>query len=166
MNKYEGIYILKDNLSEEEKTETIEKLKKCVGKVESFEDLGVKKLAYEIRGNKTGYYIKMEYISENCYEIEKQARLDDNVIKFINVLLEHNVDCKYSRVMEIMKILKDIEVKFEYRELETAFYIYARYGENNYTEEQMKEIDEILINSKGSIFDEVINELTEKIIGG
>lgn len=66
---------------------------------------------------------------------------------------------------KIFKKLEGIEKEFSYRELETAFYIYARYGVDEYTEEQIKEVDEILIRHNGSLFPDDVNYDTENIVG-
>lgn len=60
------------------------------GKVKSFENLGKKRLAYEIRKNKEGFYMIFNFESEASFisELERQYRIDDNVIKFIVVRRE------------------------------------------------------------------------------
>ena len=62
--KFEHISILKGKLSEEEKNKQIEKFKKYFADNNitmcEFEDLGLKKLAYDIKNNKEGFYIKYE----------------------------------------------------------------------------------------------------------
>lgn len=51
------------------------------------ENLGVRKLAYEIRGVTEGNYVIFQYEADmdNIKDIEKKFRLDDNIIKFITV---------------------------------------------------------------------------------
>ena len=51
------------------------------------DDLGLKKLAYEIKSHKEGYYVVFTWAgtTEDTAELERQMRVNDNVIKFITV---------------------------------------------------------------------------------
>lgn len=86
--KYESVIILKPNLSEENKSkikETVISLIDTIGHVTKFEDLGIKKLAYAIKGNSTGCYVIIEF---NCIEVEKierKFRTLEEIMKFIIV---------------------------------------------------------------------------------
>lgn len=91
MKKYESIIIIDPKLKENEIKDTIEKYKKMMGnfskKEVTVEDMGERKLAYEIKKNSTGYYALFNFYSkpEDIYELERNYRIDDNVIKFIVV---------------------------------------------------------------------------------
>ena len=54
------------------------------------EDLGKKKLAYEIQGNKEGSYAVFTFYGkpEDISETERQYRIDDNVMKFMTVKMD------------------------------------------------------------------------------
>ena len=54
------------------------------GKVE-VEDMGLKKLAYEIKGEKEGYYVLYRFKGADVAALERQFRLDEDIIKFITV---------------------------------------------------------------------------------
>lgn len=94
MNKYESIIIVDPNLSESELSKFIAKTE---DKIEEFakiikkEDMGIKKLAYEINKNHEGhYYIYELEVSDNkakkaIAEIERFYRISDEIIKFLNV---------------------------------------------------------------------------------
>jgi ribosomal protein S6 len=58
------------------------------------EDFGVKKLAYEIAGNKTGYYVRYVWngTRENVRELEKCLQSEDSALKFITVCTEDTDD--------------------------------------------------------------------------
>ena len=64
-------------------------LKKYSGEYEDFklDDMGEKKLAYEIKKHKTGYYILCYWqgTPENIVELERLLRTDDIVMKFMTV---------------------------------------------------------------------------------
>lgn len=89
MKKYESVIIINPKLEEKEIKDTIEKYKNMMNefsnKKVTVEDLGERKLAYEIRKNNTGYYAVFNFYSapNNISELERNYRIDDNVIKFI-----------------------------------------------------------------------------------
>lgn len=94
MNKYESIVIYNPDLSNEEIQENIEKVKELLNefaeenKTElSIEDMGRKKLAYEVKKNKEGYYVVFYFVSnpENIAELERRHRINDDVLKFLTV---------------------------------------------------------------------------------
>ena len=93
MCKYETVILLNPNLSED----GIKKVKKevkdkinTIGKVTKEEDIGIKKLAYEIQENKEAYYVIYEYETdkipkESVDEIERFYRKQEEILKFITV---------------------------------------------------------------------------------
>lgn len=90
MNKYESVVIINPSLEVESIKALISKISDLIntnGKVNSVEELGNKKLAYEIKKNKEGYYvvIKFEAKPELIAELERVYRITDEVIKFIVV---------------------------------------------------------------------------------
>ncbi len=90
MNKYESVIIINPNLETESIKVLIEKFSNLInnnGKVSSVEEIGKKKLAYEIKKNKEGYYIvfKFESKPEAIAELERIYRITDEIIKFIVV---------------------------------------------------------------------------------
>lgn len=94
MKNFENIYILKGSLSEQQAIKEIENIKQYFENVEMSEKqndengyLGLKRLAYTIKGEQTGYY-NVTYFTgtdREVAEIEKQLRLNENVIKFITI---------------------------------------------------------------------------------
>jgi len=88
MNKYESVVIINPNLEGEAMKALIAKFSDLIntdGKVDSVEELGKKKLAYEIKKNKEGYYVvyKFEANPSLITELERNYRISDEVIKFI-----------------------------------------------------------------------------------
>ena len=59
-------------------------------KVEKVEELGKKRLAYEVKKNKEGYYVVINFEAnpELISELERNYRIMDEVIKFITVRAE------------------------------------------------------------------------------
>lgn len=90
MNKYESVVIINPNLEAESIKALIEKFSNLInsnGTVSSVEELGKKRLAYEIKKLNEGYYVvvKFEAQPELITELERVYRITDEVMKFIVV---------------------------------------------------------------------------------
>ena len=93
MNKYESVIIINPTVDEEGIKALIAKFTEIInnaGKVESVEELGKKRLAYEINKNTEGFYtiFNFEAKPELIAELERNYRIEDNVMKFITVKKE------------------------------------------------------------------------------
>ena len=86
---YETVIILKGSLTNEEYQEEIIKIKKYFERfeVESFKESGIKRLAYEVKENKTGYYeiVTFKAKSKDITELERFYRINEAIIKFITI---------------------------------------------------------------------------------
>ena len=94
MNKYESIIIISPVVEEEGIKSLITKFSDLInseGKVESVEEIGKRKLAYEVKKNKEGYYVLFNFEAkpELIAELERNYRITDEVIKFIVVKKEN-----------------------------------------------------------------------------
>ena len=90
MNKYESVIIINPSVEEEAMKALIQKYTDIInndGKVESVNEIGKKRLAYEIMKNKEGYYVVFNFEAkpELIAELERNYRIDDSVMKFITV---------------------------------------------------------------------------------
>lgn len=90
MNKYESVVIINPSVEEQGIKALIAKFTDLInsnGKLEKVEELGKKKLAYEIKKNAEGYYIVFNFEAkpELIAELERVYRITDEVIKFIVV---------------------------------------------------------------------------------
>ena len=93
MNKYESIIIINPNIDEAGLKEIEEKFTGLInenGKVESVENMGKKKLAYEIKKNKEGTYLLFNFEAkpDSIAELERVYRITDEILKFITVRKE------------------------------------------------------------------------------
>ena len=93
MNKYESVIIINPNLEDAAIKEVVERFSNLInsdGKVESVEEVGRKKLAYEIKKNTEGYYavINFEANPGLIAELERNYRIADEIMKFIVVRKE------------------------------------------------------------------------------
>ena len=88
---YEALYIVHPELSDEEITPVTEKYKQVVeeqgGEVESVNRWEKRRLAYEIKGQKEGIYVLMNFKSEAkaTSELDRLLKIGDNVLRHIIV---------------------------------------------------------------------------------
>jgi small subunit ribosomal protein S6 len=98
MRRYETIFIVDNDLSEEDRSPTFEKLKDLIhqhsGLLVMVDEWGSKKLAYEIKKKTRGYYVRLDYCGSGILvnEIERFFRIDDRILKYMTVLLDKDVD--------------------------------------------------------------------------
>ena len=93
MNKYESVIIVNPNVDEAGLKALEEKFTGLInenGKVESVENMGKKRLAYEIKKFKEGTYMLFNFESnpDSIKELERVYRITDDIIKFIVVRKE------------------------------------------------------------------------------
>ena len=91
MRKYEGVFIIDPQLSEDEqkkKTQVIqEAIKKLDGQVDGVEPWGKRKLAYRINKKNEGAYYLMRFqiASDAIAKLYKAYRLDDSILRVMIV---------------------------------------------------------------------------------
>lgn len=90
MNQYETVFIINPTIEDTGVKALIEKFSTLInndGKVETVEELGNKKLAYEIKKFKEGNYVVISFEANPALikELERIYRITDEVIKFIVV---------------------------------------------------------------------------------
>jgi small subunit ribosomal protein S6 len=93
MNKYESIIIINPSLDEQGIKDVITKFTDLInsdGKVENVDEMGRRKLAYEIKKHSEGYYVvyTFEANPEFITELERIYRITDSVMKFITIRKE------------------------------------------------------------------------------
>ena len=93
MNKYESVVIIGQDVTEEGIKSLITRFTDLIntdGKVDNVQEVGRKKLAYEVKKNTEGYYVVFNFEAkpELIAELERNYRITDEVIKFITVKLE------------------------------------------------------------------------------
>ncbi|MCI6359417.1 MAG: 30S ribosomal protein S6 [Oscillospiraceae bacterium] len=89
--KYELMYIINPNLSEEETAAIVEKFKALVeqhGTLEEMEEMGKRKLAYEINYISEGYYVLVKFTSgpEFPAELDRVLGITDGVMRSLITL--------------------------------------------------------------------------------
>ena len=89
--KYELMYIINPNLSEEETAGIVEKFKALVeqnGTLDEMEEMSKRKLAYEINYISEGYYVLVKFTSapEFPAELDRVLGITDGVIRSLITL--------------------------------------------------------------------------------
>ena len=84
--KYELMYIINPNLSEEETAAVVEKFKALVeqnGTREEMEEMGKRKLAYEINYISEGYYVLVKFTSGPDFpaELDRVLGITDGILR-------------------------------------------------------------------------------------
>ncbi len=84
--KYELMYIINPNLSEEETAAVVEKFKALVeqnGTLEEMEEMGKRKLAYESNYISEGYYVLVKFTSGPDFpaELDRVLGITDGILR-------------------------------------------------------------------------------------
>lgn len=89
MNKYEALYIINAKLDEEAIKSTVEKFSALVadngGVVDSVDEWGKRKLAYDIDYMSEGYYVLMKFTANSDFplELERNFKISDNILRYL-----------------------------------------------------------------------------------
>ena len=89
--KYELMYIIEPNLSEEETAAVVERFKTLVeqnGTLDEMEEMGKRKLAYEINFISEGYYVLVKFTSDPAFpaELDRVLGITDGVLRSLVTL--------------------------------------------------------------------------------
>lgn len=93
MNNYETIFLMKDDITEEQRNAVIYEIRGYLtqnGEISKEENLGKKKLAYGIRNYEYAYYYVIQFMgkADIISELERKYRINENILKFITVKRE------------------------------------------------------------------------------
>lgn len=176
---YEHIVILKADLTEDEKNKEINRLKNYLNnnniEIDKIEDIGKKKLAYEIQNNKEGYYLDICFLSNNYEDIEnleRYERLNKNTLKFLTV---NTNEIKISKQDNMIPDENNINIKIDKLNESTLFKGIAKefLEQIDYMKESghtidlnMKDIKKLTNNflNDNYIWGEINNTMTDMIL--
>lgn len=93
MNKYEAVIMFYPEVEEEKRNASFERLKKVIeknGKINSVDEWGMRKLAYEIDYKNEAYYTFVEFETkpEDIAEINRIAKIMDPVMRQMIIKVE------------------------------------------------------------------------------
>lgn len=98
MRKYETIVLISPDSGDEGVQKVTNRLREGLattsGKEIRLEDWGVKRLAYELNGNRRSHYLYLLYLGTNktVAEVERLMKITEAVMKYQTVVLEDRVD--------------------------------------------------------------------------
>lgn len=89
MNKYESLYVINAELTEEETKSVVEKFAKVItdngGEIEKIDEWGKRRLAYPINYQTEGYYVLVLFNAEGGVPAELQRNLknDERIMRYV-----------------------------------------------------------------------------------
>lgn len=98
MQRYETIFIIDPDLSEEGRAPVVERLVQLIpqqnGMLVEEDHWGARKLAYPIRKKQRGYYLRLDYCGVGALvdELERFCRIDERLLKYMTIKLAEDVD--------------------------------------------------------------------------
>ena len=98
MRRYETIFILRPDLGDSAQKDAIKRFEGIVGTtggdlVET-EEWGFRELAYRIKGERRGFYVRLDYGGDGATmnEVERNLKLSDGVLRYLSVLVDESAD--------------------------------------------------------------------------
>ncbi len=175
--RYETLFLLHADLSEEEITEIHKKCTDVIdqrnGRLLILKDWGHRQLAYEIKGQSRGFYFLMDFVGqpEVLAEVERLMGLDERVFRYMTIIQEKIFDEeKYERDLaqkeeDARKAMEEAEARqaaleAEAKALEEAES--AKAGEEEQTEEssELEDMEEAALEASETM-EEAATEASE-----
>ena len=103
MRRYETIFIIRPDVGEPQIKDIIKRFEGIAtsggGEVIETEEWGFRELAYQIKGERRGYYVRLDYASDApaMNEVERNLKLQDTVLRYLSVLVEPETDVAKAR---------------------------------------------------------------------
>lgn len=94
MRKYEIMYIVRPDLDEEGRKALIERFNTVLtdngAEIEKVEEMGMRRLAYEINKYREGYYVVIVLNSKPVAveEFDRLAKINDDIVRFMIIRLD------------------------------------------------------------------------------
>ncbi|MEA1970420.1 MAG: 30S ribosomal protein S6, partial [Thermodesulfobacteriota bacterium] len=119
LRRYETIFIVRSDLQSDEMNSLIDRYAGIIvsldGKTIKVENWGKRRLAYPIEKMQDGVYVRIDFVARHkvVVEIERNFKINDNVLRFQTVKLSDKVDLE-----EIEREIADVLKKEEERKKE------------------------------------------------
>ncbi len=100
MRHYENLVIVKPTLTEEETKSQIAAIEEVIttngGEIKICNDMGIRKLAYQIEKNARGYFYVIYFTMEpkNIAEIERRYRINEELLRFVTIKYDSKREVK------------------------------------------------------------------------
>jgi small subunit ribosomal protein S6 len=98
LRRYETIFILRPDLGESVQKEAIRRFEGIVrasaGEMIETDEWGFRELAYHIKGERRGFYVRLDYGGSGATmnEIERNLKLSDSVLRYLSVLVDSDIE--------------------------------------------------------------------------
>jgi small subunit ribosomal protein S6 len=98
LRRYETIFILRSDLGESTQKESIRRFENIVrgsgGEVIETDEWGFRELAYHVKGEHRGFYVRLDYGGNGATmsEIERNLKLSDAVLRYLSVLVDRDIE--------------------------------------------------------------------------
>jgi len=109
VKRYETIFILRPDMGDSAQKEAIKRFEGIVGgtggDLVETEEWGFRELAYRIKGERRGFYVRLDYGGSGATmnEVERNLKLADGVLRYLSVLVDESAD--------MAKVRSDIEAR-------------------------------------------------------
>lgn len=104
MPLYEHVYIARQDVSSQQVDQLTDEFKAVLeageGKVEMVENWGLRSLAYKIKKNRKGHYVRLNIDAPHAAvaEMERLMRLNDDILRFMTVRVDE-LDAKPAAIL-------------------------------------------------------------------
>ncbi len=98
MRRYETIFILRPDLGESQIKQSLKRVGDIVanggGELIETDEWGMRDLAYRIRRERRGYYVRLDYVGDSAVmnEVERNLKLMDESLRHLSVMVEEEAD--------------------------------------------------------------------------
>jgi small subunit ribosomal protein S6 len=98
VRRYETIFILRPDLGEDQIKQSLKRVEDIVanggGDLIETDQWGVRELAYRIRRERRGYYVRLDYVAPGAVmnEVERNLKLMDESLRHLSVMVEEDAD--------------------------------------------------------------------------
>ena len=109
VRRYETIFILRPDSGDPQIKDTIKRYEGIIvagsGEMIETEEWSSRELAYKIKGERRGFYVRLDYVSPGpvMNEVERNLRLSDTVLRYLSVLVDDDAD--------VAKVREELEAR-------------------------------------------------------
>ena len=117
MREYEFNFVVQPEITDEGIARICERFEGIVERAGDirlhYDELGRRRLAYEIRNFQKGHYLALHFLSNGKVvpELERAARIDDSILRFLTVVTSANVEDVEARKTEAVGLEEDRKSK-------------------------------------------------------
>jgi small subunit ribosomal protein S6 len=98
VRRYETIFILRPDIGENQIKQSLKRVADIVsnggGELVETDEWGMRELAYRIKRERRGYYVRLDYVAPGAVmnEVERNLKLMDESLRHLSVMVEDDAD--------------------------------------------------------------------------